>query len=91
MPFREYARGTALGCPLHVFCYVYLGSLLSSVEDLISGKIGDHSSLYYISNLVGIVTSISVTVYAIQITRKEIEIIRKDQEKDQPLLESLDV
>mmetsp|Transcript_3468 Transcript_3468/g.4171 ORF Transcript_3468/g.4171 Transcript_3468/m.4171 type:complete len:127 (+) Transcript_3468:36-416(+) len=86
LPFPEYVWGTAVGSPLHVFCYVYLGSLLSSVEDLINGKAHTHSSVYYVSNAIGVFMSVFVTIYAIQITRKEVEIIRQAQRKDDPVV-----
>jgi uncharacterized membrane protein YdjX (TVP38/TMEM64 family) len=84
MPWREYALGTALGSPPHVAFFVYLGSLLSSVEDLISGKTS-HSSMYYAANMTGVVLSIWIAVYTVQITRREIAVIQKDRAKDSGL------
>ena len=63
--------------------YYSLGALLSSVEELLEGRM-KHSSVYYVANVVGVTLSLWITVYTVRITRKEMEIIRADHRKEQP-------
>ena len=60
-----------------------LGALLSSVEDLVEGKM-KHSNVYYVANVIGVALSVWITMYTVRITRREMEIIRADHRKERP-------